>query len=513
MGFYNTIVDIFCGKKRKAFYDKWIDDNPEEVIKIVETLKYTVATDKEIMRDEESNNKEQSYQLVTEDLKQREEKLIMDLGSRANKGDALAQYELGRIYENGNTIIPKDKATAMKLYEKSAAQGYQPAIEAVKHVVPEEKHEKTKLLSPISNESEKKKDNRKVSISNDKKESGFFEKLFGDTPDNLIKAAQEDAMLMSNSPESKYKLACLHENGGGVRVQKDFKAAVKLYEEAAEQGYQPAIDALRRIAPEKLMKSKCSEENVISGKKMAGYLVDMANSGFESTKESEKTTALQSVESREIPKASEKGGKKMQVKNEERIKALRKLSYRELKALAETDGEAQNILGEKFFRGDGVPRDLKKAVEYLGKAVEQNNTQAMMSLAYLFNEGFGVEQNCTRGEALVLKADFLGEAEAPGFLAETYIYGRGHVERDFRKGFKYAKKALELGDEGVLLMLGGNREMFEELVKYIESADETDPIFKQLELMIEKDSAKKKYENDHYISDDPFVKNILNSIK
>lgn len=49
----------------------------------------------------------------------------------AEQGDSIAQHNLGVCYYNGRGIA-KDKDMAKYWFEKSAAQGYEPAKEALK---------------------------------------------------------------------------------------------------------------------------------------------------------------------------------------------------------------------------------------------------------------------------------------------------------------------------------------------------------------------------------------------
>lgn len=120
-------------------------------------------------------------------------------------------------------------------------------------------------------------------------------------------------------------------------------------------------------------------------------------------------------------------------------------SMKELIALGETNAEAQNILGEAFFVGNGVPRDIIKARKYLTKAIEQNNTQAMLSLGYMYQKGIGCKRNVLEAEKLYLKAESLGDDEALEILTNVYLFGMGDVKQDTVKGFNYLDRAIQKG--------------------------------------------------------------------
>jgi TPR repeat protein len=65
----------------------------------------------------------------------------------------------------------------------------------------------------------------------------------------------------------------------------------------------------------------------------------------------------------------------------------------ELDALEERaargDAEAQFQLGRAYFRGEGVPKDEKKAFEWIEKSAEQGNIDAINSMGYLALHGEG----------------------------------------------------------------------------------------------------------------------------
>ena len=138
-------------------------------------------------------------------------------------------------------------------------------------------------------------------------------------------------------------------------------------------------------------------------------------------------------------------------------------NLKELRALAETSGPAQVILAEAFFHGDGVPQDFKKAHYYCEKAVENGESQGMLDLAFLYRKGIEVDIDYLKEEELNLRAAACGDEEAYGFLAETYLCGRGPVKQDLIKGLEYLYKAInsKYGDShDDLLSLFGGKEQF-----------------------------------------------------
>ena len=58
---------------------------------------------------------------------------IEALKAKADQGDAEAQYDLARCYDNG-AGVPEDEAEAVNWYRKAAAQGHEEAAEALKRL-------------------------------------------------------------------------------------------------------------------------------------------------------------------------------------------------------------------------------------------------------------------------------------------------------------------------------------------------------------------------------------------
>ena len=139
-------------------------------------------------------------------------------------------------------------------------------------------------------------------------------------------------------------------------------------------------------------------------------------------------------------------------------------SLKELRELGETNMDAQMILGDAFWEGDGVPKDFKKAFYYFEKAAQKNNSQALLNLGYMYRKGIACEVDLLKAERFYLQADKLGDEEANGILAEVYIFGMGPVKQDLRKGLMYAYKSVHSpkGDDEILSWFGG-AESFEQI--------------------------------------------------
>ena len=59
--------------------------------------------------------------------------------------------------------------------------------------------------------------------------------------------------------------------------------------------------------------------------------------------------------------------------------------------------QAQNTLGLRYEKGEGVNQDYKTAAYWYQEAAKNGHTQAQNSLGFMYTEGIGVEQDYARG--------------------------------------------------------------------------------------------------------------------
>lgn len=76
------------------------------------------------------------------------------------------------------------------------------------------------------------------------------------------------------------------------------------------------------------------------------------------------------------------------------------------------DASAQNTLGEMFYYGDEIERDLEQAVFWFKEAAKQKHPDAMFNLGICFVNGEGIEKNKTTGEGFIRQAVKLGSKPA-----------------------------------------------------------------------------------------------------
>ncbi len=87
--------------------------------------------------------------------------------------------------------------------------------------------------------------------------------------------------------------------------------------------------------------------------------------------------------------------------------------------------EAQFILGICYYKGEGVPKNNKKAFLLMQKSAYQGYPAAQTNLYYYYNEGTGVKKNPQKALEWLKKAAKQGDADAQFMLAERYYWGIG----------------------------------------------------------------------------------------
>ena len=109
--------------------------------------------------------------------------------------------------------------------------------------------------------------------------------------------------------------------------------------------------------------------------------------------------------------------------------------------------EAEYNLGEKYFNGEGVSKNYKKAAECYRKAAEQGNARAQAKLGYMYQKGKGLPQDRTKATKWYRKAAEQGHAEAQFSLGDVYHFGLGGIiPKDYTKASEWYRKAAEQGN-------------------------------------------------------------------
>jgi len=125
-------------------------------------------------------------------------------------------------------------------------------------------------------------------------------------------------------------------------------------------------------------------------------------------------------------------------------KNLQQAFYWHEKAAQQGHSKAQRTLGSMYELGRGVAKDLGKAAHWYRMAANQGLARAQTNLGILLEKGAGVEQNYTEAIIWYQKAATQGYARGQTYLGRSYELGIG-VEVDYGKAFNWYSKAAEQG--------------------------------------------------------------------
>ena len=103
-------------------------------------------------------------------------------------------------------------------------------------------------------------------------------------------------------------------------------------------------------------------------------------------------------------------------------------------------------LGEKYLMGQGVPKDIRKGLEFYKKAAEMGSPEAQLALGDRYQQGIDVEQDDRQALYWYQKAAAQGNAAAQTEIGVLYEFGKG-VMRDYRTAMAWYQKAAAQGND------------------------------------------------------------------
>ena len=109
--------------------------------------------------------------------------------------------------------------------------------------------------------------------------------------------------------------------------------------------------------------------------------------------------------------------------------------------------------GEKFYYGNGVEKNLVKALIMYLKAAEKGHVEAQYSAGYMYYYGEGTDEDYEEAFKWCLKAANQGHAKARFLVADMYSFGNG-VDKNLRNAFSWYKKAAEQNHDRAQFELG-----------------------------------------------------------
>jgi TPR repeat protein len=122
---------------------------------------------------------------------------------------------------------------------------------------------------------------------------------------------------------------------------------------------------------------------------------------------------------------------------------------------AENDSTyAMNILGNWYNAGEGVDKDIKRAIEYYEKSAERGNAGAQAALGRRLFFGAGVEKDYSRSFYWLEKAAKSGRSPlAYRMLGLCFFYGCG-APQDYEKAGRLFEKGVEESEYDGLFEMG-----------------------------------------------------------
>lgn len=116
------------------------------------------------------------------------------------------------------------------------------------------------------------------------------------------------------------------------------------------------------------------------------------------------------------------------------------------------DASAQGMLGLMYLDGEGVRANKVTGAQWLERSARQGNTVAEGVLGRLYIDGEGVGRNYTTAYMYLKRASNKGYVPAQRDLGILYYFGEG-VRKDRGKGIELIEKSAAAGDEGAKRLL------------------------------------------------------------
>ena len=125
-----------------------------------------------------------------------------------------------------------------------------------------------------------------------------------------------------------------------------------------------------------------------------------------------------------------------------------------MEAAENGDAEAQCLLADAYFLGNGVEQDEQKAVEWFRKSAEQGHAVAEYALGNCYFAGRGIEKDEAEAFKWFLKSAEHGYAVAQYTVGSCYFTGRG-VSLNKEEAIPWLRKAAAQGEPNAKAALKG----------------------------------------------------------
>jgi len=110
------------------------------------------------------------------------------------------------------------------------------------------------------------------------------------------------------------------------------------------------------------------------------------------------------------------------------------------------NAEAQRLLGDCYFWGEGIREDTREAVKWYRLAAGQGNAEAQRNLGDCYSWGEGIREDKQEAVRWYRLAAEQGDAEAQRSLGDCYFFGNG-IREDTREAVRWYRLAAGQGNE------------------------------------------------------------------
>jgi hypothetical protein len=118
------------------------------------------------------------------------------------------------------------------------------------------------------------------------------------------------------------------------------------------------------------------------------------------------------------------------------------------------DSQAMLAVGALYEQGVGIPRNLTKALEWYEKAGKAGEAEGFFRTGLCYEVGMGTGIDMARAVEQFERAVSMGSSRAQHKLAALYFFGRG-VTKDEAKGLSLLQQAAEAGNGAAANELAG----------------------------------------------------------
>ena len=241
--------------------------------------------------------------------------------------------------------------------------------------------------------------------------------------------------------------------GDSCARAKDYEMATYWYEMAIEKGGLQA-----NIAQEHLTRMQAQNNTPQSSTQLI-QVPDHLKGGEVVTKAPQNSAEAEKAFNKGVTQGN------IEAKNPPTVPQPKELTFAELRKKAEKgDVVAQYELGNCYYYGSGIQRDVKEAVVWYRKAAEQGNVNAQCRMGHLYEGAKNYEEAIKWHKKAVAQ----GNVDAQSFIGGVYMKMENYAEAE-----KWYRMAYENGNESAAIsisVLALNYEKGEGVTKNIEKA-------------------------------------------